>query len=633
MQGLLLVLAGVALAMVAVAAYRLWAKNVRERSLRLEQQVAERTLDLAALYVENAQLYDDSRQRVAQLTALQEITRAVVSTLDLDSLLSLIVTHAANLLGAEGGLLNLVDWDREDDQVVAAAGSMAFAVGERSSLHDSLSGWVTLHNEPVISNRIWEDQRVARAAKAWIEAKGLRHAALAPLTVKNRVIGTLAIVNKRNSQTGFDPSDVDALQLFADQAATAIQNAQLFAAEQRRTEQFRVISEVGSQITSIMPVEEILEHAARLIQDAFGYYHVGVGLIEGDEVVYRVGAGQLWDAPRFSFKPQRLKVGQHGLTGWVAASGAPALVMDVRDEPRYVPMQDSQTLSELIVPITVKGQVIGVLDVQSDRLNGFDETDLKVLQTLAHQTGAAIENTQLYEAAHQAAVLEERGRLARDLHDAVTQTLFSASLLAEVLPATWEIDQEQGRLLLKELRQLSRGALAEMRTLLLELRPAVLAEADLGDLLRQLVDACTGRTGMPVSLTVSGDCDPPEDVHLALYRIAQEALNNIVKHARAQHVTVSLQCRPASGSDGADHPPALIELTIADDGVGFDPSQIPPDHLGLGIIRERAQVIGADLAVASQPGQGTTVRVAWLDRRPENTGSRGRLWMPQISSA
>lgn len=618
--GLLLALLAVALVAAVVLAYRMWAQSVRQRSQRMDQQVAERTLDLAMLYVENAQLYDDTRRQVAQLTALQEITRAVVSTLDLDSLLSLIIEHAANLLEAEGGLLNLVDWEKEEDEVVAGVGSMAFTLGARSSLYESLSGWVALHNEPVISNRIWEDLRVAHEARAWIEEKGIRHAALAPLNVKQRAIGTLVLVNKRDSRTGFAPSDLDTLQLFADQAATAIQNAQLFAAEQRRAEQFRVIGEVSSQITSIMPVEEILEQVARLIQDAFGYYHVGVGLIEDDEVVYRVGAGRLWDDPHFKFKPQRLKVGQEGLSGWVAATGTPAMAPDVQKDPRYVAMQGSQTLSELLVPITVKGQVVGVLDVQSDRVNGFDETDLKVLQALAHQTGAAIENTQLYEAAQQAAVLEERGRLARDLHDAVTQTLFSASLLAEVLPATWENDQEQGRMLLKELRQLSRGALAEMRTLLLELRPAVLAEADLADLLRQLGDACTGRTGLPVALSIAGRCDPPDDVHLALYRIAQETLNNIVKHARAQHVAISLQCRPVSGLDGADCAREQIELVITDDGIGFDPSDVPADHLGLGIIRERAQAIGADLAIASQPGKGTTITVVWLDRRPTELG-------------
>ena len=161
---------------------------------------------------------------------------------------------------------------------------------------------------------------------------------------------------------------------------------------------------------------------------------------------------------------------------------------------------------------------------------------------VANLAALAIENAQLYERAQELAVVEERQRLARDLHDAVTQTLFSASLIAEVLPALWESDQHEGRELLKKLWQLSRGALAEMRALLLELRPAALVESRLDDLLRQLGEAFTGRTDVPVKVTVEGECRLPADVHIALYRIAQEALNNVAKHAQASQVNVSLVC-------------------------------------------------------------------------------------------
>ena len=203
-------------------------------------------------------------------------------------------------------------------------------------------------------------------------------------------------------------------------------------------------------------------------------------------------------------------------------------------------------------------EVLGVIAVQSYTTeNVYDEGHLNLLPTIAAQAAIAIENARLYEDAQQAAVLEERNRLARELHDAVTQTLFSASLIAETLPSLWESDQDEGRELLKELRQLSRGALAEMRTLLMELRPAALVEASLADLLRQLGEAVTGRTGLPVTVTVEGEYALPSDIHVALYRIAQEALNNVVKHARASQVVVSLSCAPtfpidvppASGGD------------------------------------------------------------------------------------
>jgi signal transduction histidine kinase len=209
--------------------------------------------------------------------------------------------------------------------------------------------------------------------------------------------------------------------------------------------------------------------------------------------------------------------------------------------------------------------------------------------------------------------MEERSRLARDLHDAVTQTLFSASLIAEAVPASWEMDQQEGRQLLSELQQLTRGALAEMRTLLLELRPAALIETGLSDLLHQLAEAATGRAGVSVAVSVSGDCVLPPDVHVALYRISQEALNNVVKHARASHVELTLRCAIAS-TDGARE----VELHIRDDGRGFDLEGIAPDHLGLGIMRERAEAIGAQLEVATAAGKGTHVSLHWAEPAKKN---------------
>lgn len=603
-SGWILVIAALALVLLAgvAASYWLRVRSLERQARDLERQVAQRTAD-------NVQLVDDTRRQVAQLTALQETTRAVASTLDLDSLLSLIIQQATSLLAGEGGLLNLVHWDQHEDEVVAGYGSVAFAAGVRAPLDESLSGWVTLNHQAVISNDLANDPRVHHTAREWADHRQVHNAALAPLVVSDRVIGTLVVINKRNGQSGFDQNDLDLLQPFADQAATAIRNAQLFAAEQRRADQFRVISEVSSEITTIMPVEEILTRVARLVCDTFDYYHVGIGLVEGDEVVYRIGAGRLWESLNYQFVPARLKIGQRGLSGWVAATGQAVMAPDVRLDERYVELEGAEALSEIVVPITVKGQVIGVLDVQSRQRNAFDETDLSVLQALAHQTGAAIENTQLYEQAQHAAVLEERGRLARDLHDAVTQTLFSASLLAEVLPATWEMDQERGRELLKELRQLSRGALAEMRTLLLELRPSVLAEADLADLLRQLAEAVAGRTGVTVQVDVDPSCELSEDVRIALYRIAQEALNNVVKHARAHHVAIAMSCS-ADEIDGAVRA-REARLVIEDDGVGFNTADLPQDRLGLNIIRERAETIGAQLTLTSVRGQGTKLTVLW----------------------
>ena len=209
----------------------------------------------------------------------------------------------------------------------------------------------------------------------------------------------------------------------------------------------------------------------------------------------------------------------------------------------------------------------------------------------------------------QAAADAERERLSRDLHDAVTQTLSSSAAIAEVLPDMWERDPAKARRGLDQLREQTAGALAEMRTLLLAWRPEGLLEDDLSALLHQLGDAMAARTEMPVTVTVVGECHAPAEVKLALYRIAQEALNNVVKHAGAGRAVVHLQCT----GEG-------ITLSIQDDGRGFDPVGVGPQQLGLGIMRERAQAIGAAFAIASEPESGTEITVAWEGAQTASEG-------------
>jgi signal transduction histidine kinase len=213
----------------------------------------------------------------------------------------------------------------------------------------------------------------------------------------------------------------------------------------------------------------------------------------------------------------------------------------------------------------------------------------------------ALENTALRSESEKNAAEAERSRLARDLHDAVTQTLFSASLIAEVLPRIWEQDAAEGERRLEELRRLTRGALAEMRTLLVELRPSALVEADLRELLGQLLESAVRTSGIEATLSADGCPKLPSDVQVAFYRIAQEALNNIAKHSGAKNVEVALVC----GRDG------VVRLMVADDGRGFGGDEAGGEHLGLRIMRERAASVDAVLRVTSEEGRGTSVEVEW----------------------
>jgi GAF domain-containing protein/HAMP domain-containing protein len=567
-----------------------------------EGELALAMANQAAVAIDEARLYAAEQRRAEEFRIIAEVGHRITSILDIDEVLVQVVGLIQKVSDYYHVGIGLV----EGDEVVYRVGAgvlwddpqFQFRPGRLKVGEEGVSGWVAATGMPLLVPDVRKEPRYV-----WMRGSRTRSELTVPITTKGETIGVLDVQSDRLN--AFDESDLVVLQSLASQTAIAIDNARLFEAEQRRAEQFRVISEMGRRITSILAEDELLVQIARLIQEAFNYYLVEIGLIEGEELVYKARAGRDRDS---SFESFRLMVGQEGVTGWVAATGEPLLIRDVSQEPRYVRVTATETRSELAMPIKAKDKVTAVLNVESDRLNAFDDIDLVVLQSLAHQTGAAIENARLYEQAQQLAVVEERQRLARELHDAVTQTLFSASLIAETLPALWAIDEEEGRQLLRELQQLSRGALAEMRSLLLELRPAALLEAPLGDLLRQLSDAVTGRIGIAVTVTVEGQCAFPDDVHVALYRITQEALNNVVKHARASEAAVSLRCSSTVGEYGAGR---SVELRVSDDGIGFDPGDVEPGELGLGIMHERAQSIGASLRIESQPSHGTQVTALW----------------------
>jgi signal transduction histidine kinase len=294
-----------------------------------------------------------------------------------------------------------------------------------------------------------------------------------------------------------------------------------------------------------------------------------------------------------------------GITGRVAQTGQSIFVEDTREDDRVAhQVVDPEGIISLAhLPIMMDGEVFGVFSVGYTWQRRFTASDERLLMALAGKAALAIENARLYGRAQHAAALEERQRLARELHDAVTQTLFSASLIAEVLPQLMARDTNEGQRRAGELRQLTRGALAEMRNLLLELRPGALTEVPLEDLLRQLVDATASRSRATITLQLNGRTGSlPGDVQIALYRLVQESLANVVKHARATLATVSLEA-------DAEH----IGIWVQDNGQGFDPAVPTPGHLGLAVMRERAAAVGASLTIESRPGAGTQVSIAWPD--------------------
>ena len=276
------------------------------------------------------------------------------------------------------------------------------------------------------------------------------------------------------------------------------------------------------------------------------------------------------------------------------------------DDGAAVLLEEMQ--SWMWVPLAVKSRIIGSVGVAHEKRNYFTSHHADLALSVANQAAITMINAELYGNAQALAVLEERQRLARNLHDAVNQSLFSAGLIAEVLPRLWDRDQEEARRSLEDLRRLTRGAMAEMRALLAELRPSTLTDSDLGDLLRLLGNALEGRTNLPVAVTVSGEFVLPAEVQVAFYRVCQETLNNVAKHAKASQVEMNLK------QEGD-----VTELRVRDDGQGFDPEQTFSGHYGLSMMRERAEAAGAQLSVTSQLGHGTELTIRWIKPSPKES--------------
>lgn len=313
-------------------------------------------------------------------------------------------------------------------------------------------------------------------------------------------------------------------------------------------------------------------------------------------------------------------------TGRAVQEGIPVTITNVNEAARSRKLAVSPEVGTLLdilsryygavlsVPLTIKKEKVGALTLYYAQPREFDQEQIDLAVSFCDQAALAIENARLREKTQEEAIAAERNRIARELHDSVTQTIFSASLIAEVLPGVWDRDMQEGKNALEELRQLTRGALAEMRTLLLELRPAGLAEARLEDLLNQLAEGVAGRIRIPVAVQIKGKPDLPPEVKLTFYRIAQEALNNLAKHAAATSVEmklISVSEETKRGEGKAGTPSRSVTMIIRDDGCGFNPEAVSSEHMGLNIMRERAANAGLSLSIRSKRKKGTEISLAW----------------------
>ncbi len=373
-----------------------------------------------------------------------------------------------------------------------------------------------------------------------------------------------------------------------------------------RTHELETINAISDVVNRSLDLEMILSSAlAKTLEvtnmDAGVAYRLNEGSQMFEMLAYQGFSHQYMENHRF------LPV---SMTGFDLKDSHPAIIVAYIEDYPILSMKEDLEKEGIKVavrlPLMSKGKMLGYLGLSRHNEEFVSQDEMKIFTAIGQQISIAMENASLYESAEESAATAERNRLARDLHDAVTQTLFSVSLIADVLPDLYRINLNEAQKRTRELRDLSRGALAEMRTLLLELRPSALASVSLPDLLKQLCDAANGRALVPIKFHCEGERDIPEPQKIALYRITQEAINNIIKYAQANQVRVELI-----------QTQNFVEIAIRDDGVGFNQNEVQPFRMGLRIMQERAAAIDATLRVVSKPGEGTNVTITWCETKDE----------------
>lgn len=574
----------------------------------------------AAIEFENAKLYNETVKRADETKTLFSIQQAITSRLELDTVLRLIAGEARRLTNSNSTAVFLVE---EDELVLSVLSGVSQndLIGYRIPVRGSAIGESLRHHDSVILSRAKLEQPPEHKL---VEITDMHTCLCVPLIAGSRAVGVIAAFSRIDGE--FNSEDERIFNIFAPSAVIGIENARLYQEEKRRlqeNEQRRHVAEglrdILRALNSNRSLEDILDfiirEAARLLHtDSAALFR-----LNNDRKTLMLEAA--CGLPHFKKENTNVNLSA-GILGKAFLERRPIVRTDlseIDDMYNMLPTMEhhmdwlhANCCGMMAVPLICKDEVYGGIALyfkkderQADRI--ISKEDIGLAMTFADQAALAIDNTRLRKQAEDMAVAAERNRLARDLHDAVTQTLFSASLIAEVVPRIWERSKEEGLKRLDELKQLTRGALAEMRTLLFELRPATLVEAPLEELLRQLSEAITGRARIPVELNVRGTAKLPLEVKIVFYRVAQEALNNISKHSGAKRVLVELK-------SNEDEQLGIIVagLSIMDDGRGFDPDGVTSEHFGIGIMRERAESTGAKFRVDSKPGEGTVIELEWV---------------------
>ena len=539
---------------------------------------------------------DQSTVQLDRLRVLVDAGIALSSELSLDAVLRRLTETAASLTGARYAALGVIDPSGQGLERFVTTGVDAetyAAIGDLPRGRGLLG--VLIHEAEIVRlHDIADDPR----SVGFPPHHPPMHTFLGvPILLRGVAYGNLYLTEKHGG-VDFTEEDEELTQLLAAQAAVAIENARLYESSTRWLRQLESLNEIGTALASEIELEPLLGLVARRLRELVRARLVLIALPQGGAMTVAAAEGDETQG----IAGARLELGG-SKAGRVLQRGRSERVDSVLDDPEVDQLAARQlgVRSALYVPLIARGRAIGVL-IAHDREGSspaFSDDDLRLAESLAGRAAVAVDLSERVGRDALARVVKaqehERKRLARELHDETGQALTSILLGLKPLEQSARTDEE--RAAMASLRELVVSTLRDVRRLAVELRPSALDDFGLATAVERLADTFRDSTGMRVDVeTRLGEVRLPPEVETALYRIVQEALANIVKHAEATHVSILLTRKEFS-----------VAAVVEDDGKGFDETDTGDNVLGIVGMRERVGLVGGRLAIESGSGSGTTV--------------------------
>ncbi|MDP2659590.1 MAG: GAF domain-containing protein, partial [Dehalococcoidia bacterium] len=456
----------------------------------------------------------------------------------------------------------------------------------------------------VILSDLWLDPRVAEAARKF----GLRSCVSVPLKAEGKVMGVIALASVH--ERTFAPSEVSMLLSIGSQLGMAMQNAVLFEDLVRRNKEMAALNSVSAAVSSSLDLNEVMVAAVDTVMELMEAEAGETWLLEegNQELALAVHRGPF---PETFHQVDRFRVGE-GFPGLVAQTGEPIVTRSMGDDARFLRESVKEKGFQFMacLPLKSRTRVVGTMLIASCQPRDLASRDLELLSSIGAQVGVAIENASLHQEIQNLAVLEERGRIAREMHDGLAQVLGYVNTKTQAVKRLLSVgEMAQAQAELGQLEEAAREVYADVREAIVGLRTTTSANQGLSQTLREYLEWFSRQNSIQTELKVDGSADVALEPHeeIQLVRIVQEAMSNVRKHARAARAWVEMS---AANGD--------LCLTVRDDGQGFDPDRITRGiwpQFGLRTMKERAESVGGAFELSSSPGRGATVRILVTKRK------------------